>query len=168
MPVYLAIMLGLPFNQLGGGGIARFYNISPSSYAPDDADAQLLLAKALRTVLESQEPCHRSPVVANSPAGQLYSAHVTAVLGPISSGLASYRYYAIEALSRVRNIMCRLLGDIPPPSPCAQERPNTTPTRWFCHECKSGPYDISAQTGCTNVINGSQCDHHMCPYCRKE
>ena len=161
-------MLGLPFNQLGGGGIARFYNISPSSYAPDDADAQLLLAKALRTVLESQQPCHRSPVVANSSAGQLYSAHVTAVLCPISSGLAGYRYYAIEALSRVRNMMRRLLGNIPPPSPCAQERPTTTPTRWFCHECKSGPYDIAAQTGCTNVINGSQCDHHVCLYCRKE
>lgn len=48
-------MLGLPFNQLGGDGIARFYNISPSSYAPDDADAQLLLAKGLRTVLENRD-----------------------------------------------------------------------------------------------------------------
>ena len=58
MPVYLAIMLALPFNQLGGGGIARFHNISPPGYSPVDADTRLLLVKALRTVLESQVPCH--------------------------------------------------------------------------------------------------------------
>ena len=39
---------------------------------------------------------------------------------------------------------------------------------WYCHKCNSGPYNIVAQLGCTNVINGARCDHPRCNYCKRE
>ena len=104
----------------------------------------------------------------NSQADPLYMAYISAGLGRKPSGLAGYRYDMINVFGRVGSTVRQLMCKGAPPSPSAQERPTTTPTRWYCHKCQTGPYSISAQTSCTNVINGHQCDHPMCPYCKKE
>lgn len=166
MALYMTAMLTLPFNHLSGGENARFYEYSPPSYVPDDPDTRFLSVKTLRTVLEGQMYYHRGLRLSlTSPGGPLYNAHV---LRPKLSGLESYYYRTIEAIRSMRYTVRQLLGIGAPPSTRALERPTTTPTRWFCHECKSGPYNIATQTGCTNVINGRQCDHRMCVYCNKE
>lgn len=169
MVLYMTAMLTLRFNHLSGGGNARFYDYSPPSYVPDDPDTRFLSVKTLCTVLEGQMHCHRGLRLSlTSPGAPLYNAHVTAGLRPKLSGLESYYHRTIEAIRSVRYAVRQALGNGAPPSTRALERPTTTPTRWFCHECKSGPYSIATQTGCTNVINGRQCDHRMCGYCNKE
>ena len=66
MPIYLTTMFALPFIHLVDGGNAPLPNISPPSYATEDADAtkdagtQLLLVKVLCTVLAGQVHCHTS------------------------------------------------------------------------------------------------------------
>ena len=104
----------------------------------------------------------------NSQADPLYMTYISAGLGRKLSGLAGYRYDMINVIDRMRSTVHRLVCNGAPPSPLAQERPTTTPTKWYCHKCRTGPYSISAQTSCTNVINGHQCDHRMCHYCEKE
>lgn len=42
------------------------------------------------------------------------------------------------------------------------------PATWYCHNCACGPHSIAAQSRCTNVINGRQCNHSMCDYCYKD
>ena len=42
------------------------------------------------------------------------------------------------------------------------------PTTWYCHNCACRPHSIAAQSRCTNVINGRQCNHSMCDYCYKD
>ena len=104
----------------------------------------------------------------NSRADPLYMTNINAGLGRKPSDLVGYRYDMINVIGRVRSTVRRLLCNGAPPGPLAQEKPTTTPTRWYCHKCQTGPYTISAQTSCTNVINGRQCDHPMCYYCKKE
>lgn len=111
---------------------------------------------------------HKSTLVTELPAGPLHGAHVGAVVGPTLSSPAGYDYRLIKAVRKGRNAVHRLLGNGAPPRPCDQGRPTATPTTWYCHQCNSGPYNIAAQSGCTNVINGRQCDHSRCDYCRKE
>ena len=169
MPLCLTSMLALPFKRLDGDGNARFHNMSLPSYASNDADTHLLSGTTPCVVLEGQVPYHTSLRSSlNASAGTLCKAHVTAFLGLRLSGLTGYRDKIVDAIGRIRNTVRRLLGHGATPSPRAQKRPTTTPTTWFCHICQSGPYNISAQNGCTNVINGRQCDHHMCDYCKKE
>ena len=169
MPLCLTSMLALPLNRLNGDGNAPFRDMSLPSYASNDADTHLLSGKTSCVVLEGQVPYHTSLRSSlNSVAATLFKAHVTAFLGPRLPGLTGYRDKIVEAIGRTRNTVRRLLGHGTTPSPRAQERPTTTPTKWFCHICQSGPYNINAQSGCTNVINGHQCDHHMCDYCKKE
>ena len=160
-------MFALPFKHLIDGGSAFFPNIPPPSHATGDAGISLLLPKILRTVLEGQVHRHiRSPL--NSRADPLYMTNINAGLGRKPSGLAINRYDVIEVIGRVRSTVRRLLCNDALPTPPAQERPITAQTKWYCHKCQTGPYSISAQTSCTNVINGHQCDHRMCHYCKKE
>ena len=170
MALYMTTMLTLPFNHLNGGEKARFHDISPPIYAPNIVYTPLLLVKTLRTVLRGRVHCHRGLRLSlSSLAGTLYyKTHVTAGLSPKLFGLASYSYKIIEAIGRVKKVVCRSLGNGAPASTRDWERPITRPTIWFCHECETGPYNIATQAGCTNVIDGRQCDHHMCAYCRKE
>lgn len=152
MPLYLTIMLALPFNRLDGGWDARFHNMLLPKRAPGNANTQLLSVQSLPTVLE----------------GPLPRAHVAAIVDPNLSSPAGYRYKLVETISKSMYTVRRLLGNGAPRRPRAQERPTTTPTRWYCHKCNSGPYSMVAQSSCTNVINGRQCDHPRCHYCTRE
>ena len=104
----------------------------------------------------------------NLRADPLYMAYINAGLDWKLSRLAGYRSAMVKVIGKVRSTVRRLLCNGAPPSPLAQERPTTKYTKWYCHKCQTGPYSISAQNSCTNVINGRQCDHPMCHYCRKE
>ena len=103
-----------------------------------------------------------------SRADTLSMTHINAGLGWKPSGLAGYRYDMINIIGRVKSTVRRLLCNGAPPTPLGQERPTTAPTTWYCHKCQTGPYNISAHPSCTNVINGHQCGHPVCHYCRKE
>lgn len=169
MPLYLTIMLALPFNRLDGGWDARFHNMLLPKRAPGNANTQLLSVQSLPTVLEGRILCHKTfwlPL--NVPAGPLHRAHVAAIVDPKLSSPVGYRYKLVETISKRMYTVRRLLGNGAPRRPRAQERPTTTPTRWYCHKCNSGPYSMAAQSSCTNVINGRQCDHPRCHYCTRE
>ena len=169
MSFYLTTMFALPFKHLIDGGSAPFPNVPPPDHTRDDAGTPLLLAKILCTVLEGKGIVTlRLRSSLNSRADPLYMTNINAGLGRKPFGLAGYRYDMIDVIGRVRSTVRQLLCNGAPPGPLAQERPTTTPTRWYCHKCQTGPYSISAQTSCTNVINGRQCDHPMCYYCKKE
>ncbi len=169
MPLYLTIMLALPFNRVGGGRDTPFHNISLPSRSPGDGNTQLFSVRSLPAVLEGQAVSHTSLRISlNLPVGLLYRTHVAAVVGPKLSNPAGYRYRLIKAVSRARNTIHRVLGNCAPPVPHDQKWPTTAPTRWFCHVCNHGPYTIAAQSSCTNVIRGRQCDHPKCNYCREE
>lgn len=166
MSLYLTTMIVLPFKHFIDSGSALFPEISPPSHATDDAGRSLLLDKILRTVLQGQVHPLRSSL--NSRADPLYMTYINAGLGRKPSGLAGYRYDMMNVIGRVRSTVRRLLCKDAPPTPLAQERPTTAPTRWYCHKCQMGPYSIATQSSCTNVINGHQCDHRVCHYCKKE
>ena len=158
-------MLLLPLNRLAGGTNAHFHEMLLPSYDSGDAGFQsssFQIFRDLRTAYNGQVPYHTSLTSLTSPAGPLSRAVVAIILGLRFTGHADHRYNLRKASGGTSERLRRLLGD------CAQERPATTPTMWFCHKCNSGPYNIAAQRGCTNVINGHQCDHQMCNYCRKE
>lgn len=152
MLLSLTIMLALPFNRFDDSRDARCHNISLPSHIPGVTNTQLLSVEYKSMDLE----------------GPLYRAHVAAIICPKLSSSAGHHYKLINAVSRVGNSVRQLLGKGVQPRARAQERPTTAPTRWFCHKCNSGPYSIAAQSGCTNVINGRQCDHRRCDYCKKE
>lgn len=153
MSLYLTTMLSLPLNHLDGGRTARIHNISLRSHAPGNANTQLLSVQSSPAVLKAT-PLHRT--------------HIATIVNAKLCSPAGYRYRIIKAVSRARNTMCRLLGNGTPPRPRVQERATTTPTTWYCHQCNDGPYNITAQPRCTNVINGRQCDHSRCGYCKEE
>ena len=162
-------MLVLAFHRLDRGGIATFHNIPLLSLALKDTDAQLLSVQSLPTALEGQVSCHTNLWLSLiSPEGPLHRPHVAAVVSPKMSGPADYRYRLIEAISPSRDTVRLLLGNSLPPRSRARDRPMARPTRWYCHKCNCGPYNIATQSGCTNVIDGHQCDHQRCGYCRKE
>lgn len=162
-------MLALSFNRLHGDRNARFHDILHPSDTPGDANTQSLSVQSLTKIVEGQVPYHKSLRLSlNLPAGPLPMAHVAAVVRPKISSPAGYHYRLVKAVKVVRNTVCRLLGSDTPPRPRTQERPTTTPTRWYCHKCNSGPYNIATQFGCTNVIDGGQCDHTRCSYCKEE
>ena len=169
MSLYLASMLSLPFNHLDGGRTARIHSISLRSHAPGDANTQLLSVPSSPAVLKGEVLRHTSLQLSlNLPATPLHRTHIATVVSPKLSSPAGYRYKIIKAVSRARNTMRRILGNSTPPRPRVQERATTTPTTWYCHQCNSGPYNIAAQPSCTNVINGRQCDHPRCGYCKAE
>lgn len=124
-------MLVLPFNRVDGGRNARFHNTSLRSHALGDANTHLLSAQQITTVLEGQVPCHTSfRLSLNLPAGPLHRAHVAAVVGLKLSSPAGFGYTLLKAVSRLRNIVGRLLGNGAPPKPRDQARPTTTATKW--------------------------------------
>lgn len=162
-------MLALPFNHSGGSRNARCHNVSLRSHAPGVGHTQSLSLECTRTVLEGQVLCHTSLRLSlNLPAGPLHRFYVAAVAAPKLSSPAGHHYELIHAVSRVRKSVCQSLGNRAQLRARTQERPTSTPTSWFCHKCNTGPYSIAAQPACTNVINGRQCDHRQCDYCRKE
>ena len=162
-------MLALPSDRLDGGRNTRCHNVLLPSHAVGVANTQVVSVQYTPTVPKGQIPCHTSLRLSlNLPTGLLHRANVAAIVGPKLSGPAGYHYKLITAVSKEKNTLRRLLGNGAPPRARAQERATTTPTRWFCHRCNSGPYSIAAQSGCTNVINGHQCDHSRCDYCKKE
>ena len=168
-PFYLTPMLALPSNHPTDVGNAPSPGLSPLSHVIDDVGTQLLSVNFLCTILEGQVHCRAGPRSSlNLPAYPLYGTCANTGLGSKLSHYAGYRYIMIKSISKVRNTVRRLLGNGALPSPRAQEKPTPTPTNWYCHLCQTGPYSIRTQTGCTNVINGHQCDHRMCSYCRKE
>ena len=166
------MMLALPFTYFYGAGNALFHDALLLGFAPGEADTQSLSVQALqklRTVLEGHIACPRSLLSSLMlPVGPFYGVHLAAVLSPRFSDPAGYRYNVLEAINGMRDTVRRLLGNAGPPRPRVEKRPTTRPTRWYCHECGSGPYNIAVQTGCTNEIRGRQCDHSMCVHCLKE
>ena len=169
MPLSLIIMLALPLNHIGGSRNARCHNVSLPSHAPGVGNTQPLSVECTRTVLEGHVFCHTSLRMSlNLPAGPLHRFYVAAITGPKLSSPAGHQYRLINAVSRVMKSVHQLLGNGVQLRVRTRERPTSTPTRWFCHKCNTGPYTIAAQPSCTNVINGRQCDHRKCDYCRKE
>ena len=158
-------MLLLPFNRLDSDANAHFHDMLLPSQTSGVAGIQLLSVQVfqhLRTIHDGQVPYHTSLTSLKSPAGPLFRALVATVLGLRLSSHAGHRCNLRKASGGTNKSLRRFLGK------GAQERPTTTPTTWYCHKCNSGPYNIAAQRGCTNVINGHQCDHQVCNYCRKE
>ena len=169
MPHYLTIIFAVYPSRLDDGRNTRFCDIYLPCHAPDRASMKPYLVQCFLKDLEGLVLCHQGPrLLLNLPAGLLHNYHIAAVVGPKLSSPACYRYKLLEAVDRVRNSMRRLLGNCTPPSSRAQESSTTTPTRWYCHKCNSGPYNIATQSGCTDVISGRQCDHRRCNYCSKE
>ena len=161
-------MLALPLNGFCGGQNARSHRLSLPNHAPGNAKTQPPSIRIAPTFLKGHLPCHSSLRSSlNLPAGTLHRFHVVAVVDPKPYSPAGFRYKLTGAFSKVRNILHQMLGGVPSIAR-AQERPITTPTRWYCHKCNHGPYNIAAQPGCTNVINGRQCDHSKCHYCKEE
>ena len=169
MPLYVTIMFDLSFHHLGGDWIGHFHDILQPSDTPGNANTQHLLIKSLPKDFEGQTRRHESVLLSlNLPAGPPPLAPVAAVISPNLSSPAGYHYQLIHAVGVVSNIVRRLLGCGTPPRHHARCGASTQATTWYCHKCNNGPYNIAAQSGCTNVINGRQCDHTRCEYCRKE
>ena len=162
-------MVALPFNRVDGGRDTRFHNNSLPSCSPGNGNTQFLWVRSLPAVLKGQAVSHTNfRISLNLPVGLLYRTHVAAVVGPKLSNPAGYRYRLIKAIIGARNTIHRFLGHCAPPVPCDEKTPTSAPTTWFCHLCNHGPYSIAAQSRCPNVIDGSQCDHSKCIYCRVE
>ena len=166
------MMLALDFSHLDFNGESRLHTTSLSSCRSGDTDNKFLPApnsRHIRGIVEGRVPCHtKISMPLNLPAGSLHSVHIPAILIRELSSPAGYCYKLREATGFSRNNPYRYLGDGALPSPCAQEKPTTTPSRWYCHKCQTGPYSITAQPSCPNVINGRQCDHAVCFYCAKD
>ena len=166
MPLYVTIMFDLSFHHLGGDWIGPFHDVLQPSDNP--GRPQHLLIKSLPKDFEGQTRHHESVRLSLNMSAGPPLAPVAPVISPKLSSPAGYHYGLIHAVGILSNTVRQLLGCGAPPRHRARWGASTQATTWYCHKCNNGPYNIAAQSGCTNVINGRQCDHTRCAYCRKE